>query len=368
MKPWWMRYIRLAEEPGGDGAAGGGGSADEEVLDDPARGGEGGDDAPDPAAEDSNAPDMLKAIREGLERARTEERVEKPAPAKEAEADGTEAAKKADGEPAKPAKKAATAEDFALDAQQLSVLKESSRQRFQGLHAHAKELEARVAAQTEEMTGLTQARDTILGVLEDAQCEPDDLTGLLVFNKLVKTGKYEDALALVEGQRTALLKMLGREAPGYDPLDEHPDLKSRVDALDLSREDALALANSRRIERARADEDGERQRVAERAGQTKAAQDRAIADIERWSASKTADRDFAQKQKLIEPRLKAIIARYPPHLWVSVIDEIYNSIAAPASVAKPEINGGMRPSGQRGGTKAPGDMHAAIREGLGYST
>jgi hypothetical protein len=71
----------------------------------------------------------------------------------------------------------------------------------------------------------------------------------------MKSGDYEGALKIIENTRAGILKALGREGPGVDLLAEHPDLKARVDNQEISRADALELANNRRANAARQQQD-----------------------------------------------------------------------------------------------------------------
>jgi hypothetical protein len=55
----------------------------------------------------------------------------------------------------------------------------------------------------------------------------------------------ERAYATMQKEMEVLGKALGKEAPGFDPLDAHPDLKAEFDDGGLSRERALEIASGR---------------------------------------------------------------------------------------------------------------------------
>lgn len=267
------------------------------------------------------------------------------------------------------------ADDFALTDEDKRALKPASQQRFHELHKLAKTHEATIETLTAENAGLSQARDNIMNVLTENKVEPDDFVALMDFNRKVKTGDLEGALTMCDDYRTQLLKALGRDAPGYDPLSEpaHVDLKARVDKLELSREDALQLVNARRVQTSV--EQGQ-QRQQETQQQQRAAQkeqDDALAAVKAWNARIAADVDYEGKAGTILPQLEGIIRDYPPHLWVPTLDRLWKSTAAPQQQAQQQgqQQGGttpapLRPSGAKGGAPAPKNMLEALEQGLGY--
>lgn len=293
-----------------------------------------------------------------------------PAAGKEPGATGSE------GEPKKPAK----ADDFQLTAEDKKNLSPRAIGRFHELHKHAKTVEAEVERYRTENTTLQQARDTIVGVLEETHTTQEELSGYLNFNYMLKTGNLEDALKLVEDYRTTILQKLGREAPGYDPIAEHKDLKQLIDDGDMTREAALEVVQARNI---KAQNDHQRQRhetTARSAQEAAAVQESALKDIEAWNRKMAqSDREFPQKAAILEPKLKGLMSRYPPNLWPQVIQDAYDAIVitgTPAPARQGGTGGGNRPSGDgtlrprsggRPGAAAPGSLGEAISQGLGYS-
>jgi len=282
----------------------------------------------------------------------------------------TEAKKKAEAE--EEAKlKGKKSDDFQLSDEEKKVWKQETQRRFNELRGFAKHNEAEVSRLTQENTGLMEARDKIMGLFEENQVEPNDLVMLLDYNKRVKSGDLAGALKIVDEARIGILKAMGKEAPGVDLLAEFPDLKAKVDAQELARENALEVAAARRRDKAQQQAEIERQAQERDAGVGKNAQEEALASIERWTKeiAKT-DIDYKKKEEKVLARLPGILKEYSADKWLSTIKLLYESI----EVAKPSTptNGGgqpLRPSGAKPGAKTFTELTPeALRAGLGYPT
>ena len=271
-----------------------------------------------------------------------------------------------------------TAAELDLAPEKKKLLAADTRMRFGELINTLKTHEAARAKDAETIKGLTEARDTILGVMEETGTSQDQLAAYLNFNALLHSQNPKDleqALGMVEEQRAALYKALGREPKGgdIDLLAEFPDLQKLVEAEDITREAALELAAARRDKAARA-ENAQRQQQQQRektqtAEQQKAAGEKALKDIEVWTSglAKT-DLDYKAKEDKLLAKLDGVLKNYPPDKWLATLQLLYDGIEitkAPATTggsSKP-----LRPSGARPGAKAPNDMLDAINQGLGYA-
>ena len=282
-----------------------------------------------------------------------------------------EAKKKAEAEEAEKAK-TRKADDFQLTPQMKKHLSQEAQQRFHQLHRHAKEQETQVAKLSETNKVLGEARDSILGVLQETNTTQEQLIGYLNFNALLTSNDPRDlhsALNMVESQRAAIYKALGKEAPGVDLLDEFPDLAGDVAESRITRERALEVAQGRRREQAlkqQRDTQGEQARTAQAA---KKVQDDAVASIEAWSRKMARDDiDYKKKEEKLLSKLPQIMKDYPPDLWLSTLQNVYDAIEVVKPPAAPPGNGGtLRPSGARPGAKTHTSLTPeALRDGLGY--
>jgi len=230
-----------------------------------------------------------------------------------------------------------------------------------------------------QYTHQAKAAETIKSALEESKTDADDLAQLLNFNYLIKSERFEDALAIIEEYRGNLLKYLGREAPGYDPLDQHQDLKQQVDDGDMSRAAALEVVRARAVEsRARADQERQAQsrQQSEQAVRTR---EQGLEAIKQWEMQMAAsDPAFSQKASILESRIKDIITRFPPSQWAQAMALAYEGITVPASQGGgaprrtfqrdvPSGDDTLRPTGgRRPGGPAAKSMLEALSTGLGY--
>lgn len=314
------------------------------------------------AAAKKKADDEFTAANKG----KTPEEIAAAQAAREAEAK-----KKAEAEEAAKLK-AQKADDFHLSPQMKKHLSQEAQQRFHSLHRYAKEKETEVVKLTETVKPLTEARDTLLSILEETHTSQDDLVGYLNFNALLHSQDPKDlqtALGIVESQRAAIYKALGKEAPGVDLLAEFPDLLDRVEKELITREDALELANGRRRDQAlskQRNDHGEQQRNVEA---TKKVQDDALASIDKWSKEMAGkDIDYKKKEEKLLAELPEIIKNYPANLWLRTFQSLYKTIEVVKPAPSIPGNGGtLRPSGARPGGKTYTELTPdALRAGLGY--
>lgn len=414
--PWWMRYLKHEEATDGTGtgeSAAGGAVADTGAGAAPLSPGAG--EAAGATADVESG--MLAAIRSGLApdagaaadgsdgSAAGAERVRDPVtgrfvekPAVQAEAPAAAATPKAgDKAPAAEATKPAAgadptkplapkkADDFALKPEEKASLTPNAQRRVHEIHKEWKTAEAQweterttLAQQNEQ---LQQARESIMGVLTETQTTPEDLTQLLSFNALVKTGNLKGALEMVDAYRAQLCQALGLEAPGVDLLKDFPDLVAAVsgDQPQMTRERALEVANARRLQQNVQQQNQQQSQQQQQVQSIKQQQDDAMAAIERWSqAAAQKDIDWAGKEAKIIEKLDVIVKRYPPNLWLQRLQEEYEATpAAPAqqqqqqqrSAEVPGTGGNtpLRASGARGGLPQAASMEEAIARGLGYT-
>lgn len=232
---------------------------------------------------------------------------------------------------------------------------------------------AREAAEA-KVQGLAEARDAIVSVLKETNTSDDDLAQLLEYNRLTKSGRPEDldaALKVVNSQRLALLKALGRPGDDYDPLQDpaNKDLAADVEDQKITRERALELAASRRREAIAKGSETRATAQQEKVKQLHAAMDTANNEIDLWCADMArTDIDYKAKERILGARIDKIVADNPPDKWLPLIKSMYELITVPkAAVLPKKEDQPLRPGGPKPGGPAPKDMAEAIDQGLGYS-
>lgn len=276
------------------------------------------------------------------------------------------------------APKAKTAAELALKPEELKGLHAKTSARFGEVITALKTHEATIAKQTDTIKALSEARNAILSVMEETRTTQDQLAAYLEFNALLQSNNPKDlesALGMIERQRAALYKALGREPAGgdVDLLAEFPDLQQKVTEAQLTREDALEIANSRR-EKAGRDAAAQRQADQQRsqtqtADQKKQAETTALTSIETWTKELSkSDLDYSAKEAKLLAKVPDVIKNYTPALWLPTLKMLYEGIvitkaqAAPGAGHRP-----IRPSGAKPGDKKPDSMLEAINQGLGYA-
>jgi hypothetical protein len=279
----------------------------------------------------------------------------------------------------KQAPKPKTAAELDLKPDEKKLLGPKAQARFGELITTVKTYEATVAKQTETIKGLSEARDAILGVMEETGTTPDQLTTYLHLNALLHSSEPKDleqALSFIEKRRVELYTALGREPEGggLDLLNgpDVADLKKKVEDEELSRADALEIAAARREKQARtAAAQRERQQAEMKtstAEQAKQEENAALADIDKWTlqVSKT-DLDYKAKEAKLLEQLEGVMKDYPPKFWASTLKRLYAGIVIQKAPATTGGHRPLRPSGAKPGDKKPDSMLAAINQGLGYA-
>jgi hypothetical protein len=107
-------------------------------------------------------------------------------------------------------------------------LKPESQSRFRELSNEVKTLSKR--AETAE-TAVQQHVATINGfrdILQETRTSAEELSQLLEYNRMIKTGDLENAMRFLDQQRAEIARFLGRPVDGVDLLAGHPDLAQDV--------------------------------------------------------------------------------------------------------------------------------------------
>lgn len=367
----------------GDAAGGADDAAGADGADDDAGATDGKvDDAAGAAGADEGKPkDMLEAITKGLEK--TAAKVDDPAKkAAEEAAAAAKAEKHANGSPKKNAKgedldeagkvvvkqapKAKTSAELDLKPEEKKLLGAKAQARFTEVIGTLKTREAEVATLTEQMKPLAEARDTMITILEETGTSPDALSAYLEFNRMIGSNdpkELETALGMVEQQREALYKALGREPEGggLDLLKDFPDLAEDVTEARITRERALELAQARRTQAANDAQKQREQKSQQSVQQVQKARQDALGAITAWTSDLgKKDIDYKAKEEKLLEQVDEVINTYPPNQWLATLKLLYSGIAVPKGATKTGGHQPIRPSGAKPGAKAPQNMFEAM--------
>lgn len=254
-----------------------------------------------------------------------------------------------------------------------------ARAKYKALSDHARGLDTRVAEVAQQHQQVTERMSGFESVIKDAQADANDLAAALGYIKAVKTGDWDTALAFIDRERQNLSLHAGRKVEGVDPLVDQPDLRQRVDSMELSEADALELARARRQQAqasVQAEQQAQQHAQAQQYRAIEQARNEALSAINAWQQERQAnDIDFAAKEKALteylqRPETKAVLQKIDATLWLDHVKAVYDSLHVPAA-QRPVGNGGpspLRPRGAGGRVVAePGSALDAVNQRLGYA-
>lgn len=373
-------YLDQADEDGGD--LGGGGSGATENDGDAGKGDdagtEGGDKDERPVSEI-----MLAGIEAGLKgeapippdgddkgKAATEAAAAAAAKGTPPADDKAKTAAKAGDPPvddkAKPAAK--TAKDFEIPPEQAKLLKAETRERFQGLIEHTKAVEAQFAKVKTDYEAVVQHRDGFAAVLKECGINGhEDMMPLLEYQRNMTSGNFQAVYDQLKPIMDKVCQHLGIAYDGVDPLAGHDDLKSDVEDGKITRDRALELVRTRNEASLRERSQQEQQQTQQQQQARRQAEERAIADIERWTQGLAkSDVDYSKKEAKILAKVQNVIANYAPEQWLPTLTMLYGEIKVDAPTQQSSQQTPLRSGGGKNPAPQHSNMLDAISAGLGY--
>ena len=247
-------------------------------------------------------------------------------------------------------------------------LQKESRTRFQKLVDTAKNEKERANKAEATIAEKEAVVTNFRAVLDETKTSSEDLSQLLEYNRLVKTGDLESALAVLDEQRSLVARMLGRPIEGVDVLEEFGDLKQEVTDGTLTIARAAEIAKSRRMQEALYNQRQSQEQTQQQAGAKQKAVNDALGSIQTFAAEMAAkDVDYAKKEEILLKSVEAISSKFPPNLWPEQVRMLYDNISVIPTPSQTRV-APLRPNSGGGGTAQPKSMLDAINNGLGYGT
>jgi len=330
-------------DPGVDGTGGDTVTIDTPVIDAP--------DASAPAADASQPKSMLEAISSAIESPDAKKTdLVKPAPVDPAKPEPAKPEIKP--EPAKP-------EDLTKIPEGLS---KPAQERFQKLANANKEL-------TEQHRQVLDTVEPFRKTLQENAIQKEQFDQAASVIGMMNRGDFDGALKVLDEQRRLLALAMGKSVPGVDTLSDFPDLRQRVDQMQITEEDALEIARNRSNDAARRTNE---QRQTEQRQQQTQQRESQQAEQKAWDDGlqavdafctdmKKSDLDFAAIESKLLPRIPALIEGVPPAQWASKVKALYEIIKETAGGTKTASSTNtLRPTGQASPNHAPKSMHEAM--------
>lgn len=263
----------------------------------------------------------------------------------------------------------AKAEEDRLDAEAkaFGLTKPDTTAKFKELSkaaARARELEPEI----ETLRAQVQQQQEVFDHLERNGITGEQFGEMVMVTSFMNSG---DPLKMQRAHE-ALLKYaadigqkLGLEAPGYDPLSEHPDLSAAVQNMDLTRDHALEVARARKMTAATTQYSSQQGQVQmAQAEQQRVTQE--LTTLER--TLRATDPQFDAKWAFLRPTLVPVLERLPLSERANAFRQAYAALQLPAAPAAPAqtrpdpANPGRPAMGA--GAKAPTNSAEAIMRGL----
>lgn len=263
----------------------------------------------------------------------------------------------------------AKAEDDRLEAEAkaFGITKPDTTTKFKELSREAakvKELEPRIT----ELTERVQKQDEVFTFMEQNGVTGDQFGQAVAVLSHINSGdpvRLQRAYEALGEQMAQIGQKLGLEAPGYDPLAAHADLQAKVANMDLSREDALEIAQGRQLKTAATTHSS--QQGAQTAQQQEIAQ--ATRDLTALETHlRATDPQFPAKWAALGPTLVPLLSGLPLSQRANAFRQAYAAFqlpvapAAPATLRPDPANPGRPAMGA--GAKAPANSVDAIMLGL----
>jgi hypothetical protein len=282
--------------------------------------------------------------------------------------------KAADAPPAPDGKaKDASADPYAIPP---GVSREH-RARWVQLSSHAKEVETQKAAVEQQAAQYSERLNGFEGILKEAGATPEILSGHLSYINMVKTGNLDGAMDWIERERSALAKSLGRPIDGVDLLDDFPDLRERVDNMQMDEEAALEIAQARRTQAGIQQRESVTARQRDALAASEALEARKAEHLNGIGAmldglSKT-DVDYVAKEAqmlkwLDNPATLKILGKLPPEDWLDYVKGHYDAVQVVGGGIPPRGQTPLRPGSRSGGAVSPKtDLLTFVKARTGYA-
>lgn len=255
-------------------------------------------------------------------------------------------------------------------------LKGKAEQRFRDLSGQVRELSQKLEAVggEEVVKRITElgGKDGLDRVVKDAGaqrewdermaqigCSPEQFGDAMGYLMAINS---EDPNVLRQARDNLLKEVglldqrLGEKTDRHNPLDQHPDLKTKVQRGELEEEDAVEIAILRQKQQLGEQSQSQHQQEQKRQQAVQEGQ-QAVATLGAELRQRDGERDFAAKMKVVGPIIDKALPDVPPARWAEYARTVYDSVQVPPAPApKPRV--GRQPVRQSHGTQgAAGAVH-----------
>lgn len=241
-------------------------------------------------------------------------------------------------------------------------LSPKGQERFQALANENKELTAAVTAATQ----IAGSPEAIVPMLESAKALQTTFQehgvrreqfdqGMQVIG-MINRGDLAGAQKVMEEQLRLISLATGRPIGAVDALAGFPDLRERVDSLQISEADAMELARNRTHQSSQQQQQQRQQQEQQYQQREQQAVQGGQLAVDKFCKSRmTSDLDYAKIEPVLLKEIRppdgspGLLDGIPPQRWAQIVEKTYNLIkqTGGASTTQQQAGGGgvLRPSG-----------------------
>ena len=243
-------------------------------------------------------------------------------------------------------------------------LSQKGQQRFQALANEVKEL--RPLRERADM--LERQTSYIKDSFKEAGVQQPQFEQAVSFIGMVNRGNIDGAAELLLGQLQQLSLMSGKQYVAPDALAAFPDLRQKVDTLQITEADALRLAQLQFRDSQRATVDTAQPEAIQRQTQEEAAKKQGLDAIDAFvSQMQKSDIDYPVIEAQLLPEVSNLLNGVPPQQWRTVIETQYRlikNVAGKFRQSAPSSSGNvLRPTGANSAAAAPKTTFEAMFPG-----
>lgn len=177
-------------------------------------------------------------------------------------------------------------------------------------------------------------------------------------------GDYATVRKILTNQLEQLAVASGEPVGAVDPLASFPDLRQRVDGLEMTEAAALQVARARTVETSHARQREQQEQQYQTQQQAETAKTQGLNAVDAFCREKQgSDIDYAAIEKILLPRVASITAGLQPSQWAAAVSNAYDLIKASAPQRAPapvQNTNALRPTGTASPTAKPQNMRQAM--------
>lgn len=181
-------------------------------------------------------------------------------------------------------------------------------------------------------------------------------------------GDWKTVITGMQDQMRQVALLSGQPIEGIDALVGMPDLKEKVDGLQLSPEDAAEIARGRAQQQiqqrhrqhAQQEQAREQQSAQQQQNHARAVQQASLSVDAICKELKANDLDFARIEAALLPRVSELFADLPPAKWPEAFQRQYTLMKSMGAPARGNSAGTLRAGGANNPVAKPADMFQAM--------